>query len=444
MFDNYFGFIEMKFFGVVGYPVLHSKSPEFFNAIFAENNIDAKYTRIAAESMSEAMYLFDSIGFDGFNITTPFKEDALEFCDDLNEIAKSINAVNIISNWDGMKVGFNSDYFGVINTFKRNKIDLNNKKILLLGGGNAAKAAIYALQQYRNNTVMVSRNTVKTRSLAQKFDIKFETIQNLPNILNQFDILLSTIPNETIALKKEWFTNKELLIFDANYNKSRLSDIAKELKIKYISGLEWLVNQAFPSYKTFTGNSADYNSKLLKLITTNNKSQNNNIYLVGFMGTGKTTVGRALAEKMGKEFYDIDDMIIQDENKSIYDIFSVKGEGYFRDKETEILENLSKKSNSIISCGGGIILKKENIDLLSRNSFVIWLYADINSCLNRMKLKTRPLLANGNPYPIAQKLMKERMKFYMQVSDLLINSEKSIEKIVDRLFEEFKKSGYYD
>lgn len=434
----------MKFYGVVGYPVLHSKSPDFFNALFTESNTDAWYTRIAAETMNDAMYLFDSIGFDGFNVTTPFKEDAIEFCDDLNEIAKAINAVNTISNWDGLKVGFNTDYLGVLNTFKRNKIDLNNKKVLLLGGGNAAKAALYALKSFNANIVMVNRNTEKARTLAEKFGIKFETIQNLPNIINQYDIVLSTLPNETIALKKDWFNNPEMLIFDANYYKSKLAEIAKDNKIKYISGLEWLVNQAIPAYKTFSGNSVDYSAKLMKTIASNSKTKESNIYLVGFMGTGKTTVGRALAEKTGKNFYDIDDMIIQNENKSIFDIFSENGEEYFRDKETEFLENLSGKKNSIISCGGGIVLKLNNIDILRKNSFVIWLYSDINTCLNRMRLKTRPLLANDNPYQIAQKLMKERMKYYMKASDLLINSEKGVGKIVDRLLEEFRKSGYLE
>ncbi len=434
----------MKFYGVVGYPVLHSKSPDFFNTLFAENDIQAKYTRIAAESMSDAMYLFDSLGFDGFNITTPFKEDAVEFCDDLNEIAKYINAVNTITNWDGLKVGFNTDYLGVLNTFKRNKIDLNNKNVLLLGGGNAAKAALYALKSFTANVVMVNRNTERARNLAEKFGVQFDTIQNLPSIIYKYDIIISTLPNETIALKKEWFTNKDLLIFDANYNKSRLAEIAKELKLKYISGLEWLVNQAFPSYKTFTGNNADYNAKLIKLLSANSKSKDSNIYLVGFMGTGKTTVAKALAEKMGKEFYDIDDMIIESENRSVYDIFSEDGEEYFRDKETQYLEQLSAKSNIVVSCGGGIILRPSNIALLRKNSFVIWLYADINSCLNRIKLKTRPLLANDNPYQIAQKLLKDRTKYYMQASDLLINSEKSVQKIVERLVEEFKKSGYFE
>ncbi len=320
----------MKFYGVVGEPVLHSKSPNFFNPIFQELGIDAYYSRIAAESINDAMYLFDAIGFDGMNVTTPFKNDAINSCDELNEVARSIGAVNTILNWDGIKAGFNTDYLGVLNALKKNKVTLKGKKVLLLGGGNAAKAALYAIKDCGCETVMVNRASDKARKLAEKFSCKFESIQNLPNIIGEFDLLISTLPNEYITLKKEWFTNPNLIIFDANYSKSKFSDIAKSQKLKYISGLEWLVNQAIPALKAFSGETLEYNAKMSKNIAASVKNKNANIYLIGFMGTGKTTIGKQLANRMNKDFYDIDDIIIEREGRSIYDIFNDSGEAYFR------------------------------------------------------------------------------------------------------------------
>ncbi len=150
------------------------------------------------------------------------------------------------------------------------------------------------------------------------------------------------------------------------------------------------------------------------------------------MGTGKSTVAKSLAEKAGKTFYDIDEMIVQSEGKNIFDIFSEKGEEYFRSVESRILNEVSQKTNSVIACGGGITLREENRKILKTNSLVVWLYSDVNICLNRIKSKQRPLLAFDNPYQIARKLMKERTNHYMQTSDLLINSEKNLTKIVDR------------
>jgi shikimate dehydrogenase len=433
----------MKYFGVVGYPVLHSKSPDFFNPLFEEYGIDAHYTRIAAESINDAMYLFDAIGFDGVNVTTPFKNDAIDSCDNLNEIAKSIGAVNMISNWDGMKVGFNTDYLGVLNTLKRNKFNLKGAKVLLLGGGNAAKAALYAISGSGCELYMVNRNTEKARNLASKFKCNFETIQNLPNIIGNFDLIISTLPNETISIKKEWLNDSQAIIFDANYNRSKLADLAKASKLKYISGLEWLLNQAIPSFKAFVGESVEYNSKYIKRLSSVKDAEKSNIYMIGFMGSGKTSIGRALAEKLNRNFYDIDEMIVESEGCSVYDIFQNKGEEYFRNLETEFLEKLSKTEPCLVSCGGGIILSEVNRKLLQTNAITIWLYSELNTCLNRVKPKTRPLLAVDNPFQIAKKIFAERKDLYFSCSDLLVNSEKPLQKVIDRLFEEFTKSGYY-
>ncbi len=105
---------------------------------------------------------------------------------------------------------------------------------------------------------------------------------------------------------------------------------------------------------------------------------------------------------------------------------------------------MSLKQNVVISGGGGIILSESNRNTIKHNSFVIWLYSELNTCMNRMKLKTRPLLAVDNPFQIAKKIMNERKKLYFSCSDLIINSERPANKVTDRIFDEFKKSGYYE
>ena len=137
-------------------------------------------------------------------------------------------------------------------------------------------------------------------------------------------------------------------------------------------------------------------------------------------------------------------MIIARQGKSIYDIFNEHGEAYFRAVETEILREMSEKEGVIVSCGGGIILSNENRETIKNNSFVIWLYSELSTCINRMKLKTRPLLAVENPFQIAKLIMDQRRKLYFKCSDLLVNSERPAAKVMERIYDEFKKSGYYD
>ena len=123
---------------------------------------------------------------------------------------------------------------------------------------------------------------------------------------------------------------------------------------------------------------------------------NTNIILIGFMGSGKTTVGRELSKELDKPFIDMDEEIEKMENITISEIFKINGEKYFRDIETNFLKSF-KDTDSIISTGGGVILKEENTKLLKQLGKIIFLHADINHILNNLKEDdSRPLLQTSN------------------------------------------------
>ena len=134
-----------------------------------------------------------------------------------------------------------------------------------------------------------------------------------------------------------------------------------------------------------------------------------NIYLIGLMGSGKTTLGKVLSKKLDKHFYDSDQVIEEKLGVNVPMIFEYEGEAGFREREKDILKELVSKQNIVLATGGGIILSESNRDLLAKNGIVIYLKSNQKDLVLRMKNdKTRPLLKNGNVELIIKKLCQER------------------------------------
>ncbi|WP_320046719.1 shikimate kinase [uncultured Ilyobacter sp.] len=168
-----------------------------------------------------------------------------------------------------------------------------------------------------------------------------------------------------------------------------------------------------------------------------------NIALIGFMGSGKTTVGRQLAKALEMKFVDIDKLIAAKESKNISEIFSEKGEGYFRRLEKQIVVEESKDNNVIISTGGGVIIDNDNIKNLRKTSFVVFLDCEIECIYNRVKRrKNRPLLNVENMYETIQELYEMRKVLYKISSDFRveIDSDTNIYDTVDKIKEAYINS----
>lgn len=166
----------------------------------------------------------------------------------------------------------------------------------------------------------------------------------------------------------------------------------------------------------------------------------NNIILIGFMGAGKTTVGKEIAKSTKKQFIDTDDMIVKQMNLSINDIFERYGEQYFRSLETKLMENLSKSDvECVISCGGGMPLKEENRQLLKNIGTVVYLRTGVQAVMKRLKNdKTRPLLM-GSKDEVKEKIKqmhKERDPIYKECADFIIETGKmSVSEVCDKILE---------
>jgi shikimate kinase len=157
----------------------------------------------------------------------------------------------------------------------------------------------------------------------------------------------------------------------------------------------------------------------------------NNIILVGFMGTGKSVIGKLLAEKLNRAFVELDDLIEKKEKMPIKDIFEKKGEPYFRLVEKEIAKEASQRKNIVISAGGGAIVDEENFKNLKNSGTIICLKASPDTILKRTKgMKTRPLLNVPNPKEQIEGLLKKRESFYNKADFSIETDNLNIEEVI--------------
>ncbi len=163
---------------------------------------------------------------------------------------------------------------------------------------------------------------------------------------------------------------------------------------------------------------------------------NKNIVLIGFMGTGKSEVGKEVAERLGYGFIDTDEIIEKREMLKIPEIFDKHGESYFRNIESEVIKEVSKKDRVVISTGGGAVIKYENRENLRRNSVMVCLTASPEVIYERTRrYNSRPLLKTNEPLMKIKELLNERQEYYSQADITLDTSDKSTADIVNIILE---------
>lgn len=409
-------------YGLIGEHLGHSFSKQIQTRIAEIENVkdyDYQLVELDKEEFKEFMEKKD---FKGINVTIPYKKDVIPYLDEMDESAKAIGAVNTIINVDGKLKGYNTDFGGFLYMVKAHNVHMEGKKVLIIGNGGAC-AAVKAVCKHENakDIVIVSRSAnhgaigydeMYTSHLDADIVVNTSPVGMFPNIVNA-------------PIDVSWFHKLECVL-DVVYNPilTRLCFEAQEADIKRVIGLEMLIAQAKYTFEIFENMSFD--DSIIDEIKKEMLKDRCNIVLIGMPSAGKTTIGKMLEEKLGKEFFDLDDMIIAKAGKSIPEIFQESGEAGFRAIETEVAIEASKMNNKIIATGGGVVKHKVNMDFLRLNGITIFIDRDIDKLISSDP--NRPLSSSKQAL---QQMYKERYPLYQKYAAYIAVNNANIEETVD-------------
>lgn len=165
-----------------------------------------------------------------------------------------------------------------------------------------------------------------------------------------------------------------------------------------------------------------------------------NIYLIGYMGTGKSTVAAHMAKQHSMEVLEMDQMIVEREGMSISDIFSKRGEDYFRDVETNLLIEIQSQENRVVSCGGGVVLREQNVAEMRKGGSIVLLSAKAETILERVKDdNSRPLLQGNKNLAFINDMLEKRRPKYERAADIVIQTDgKQVSDICKEIFEQIE------
>ena len=425
-----------KLFATAGSPILHSLSPDLFNPLFARDNLPYIYTRIVAATPEEAIQFYRNLPLQGMNITTPLKTGMVKYLDTLDPAAKDLGAVNTVVAEDGGLKGYNTDPDGVVQSLKRRILNLKGVRCVVLGAGAAGRAAVHGLVREGAEVTLINRTDGKAEEVSHRLGCSWGRWKNLGDVFSRAEVLVSAVSSAETFIPEDCL-NPGIVVLEADYKNAPLAAMARRRGCLYIGGEEWLLHQAIPAFKLFTGREGDEDSLWAALSqTADRKTPKPNLALIGFMGCGKTSVGRGLAQKMNLPFVDTDQSIETEEGVSVSEIFRQRGERRFRQMESETLSCLGKQSGMVLSCGGGCVENADNRTVLANFSLVVWLWAPLGICLQRIIPGSRPLLAGADPLEKAAELLKKRIPVYAETAAMVVSAERDVKEIVEALYAE--------
>ena len=407
-------------YGLLGAHLSYSFSPEIHGE-FA----DYEYELFEKEESEIDTFLKDK-SLKAINVTIPYKKTVMKYCDEISDIAKRIDAVNVIKFEDGKLIADNTDYYGIKYMLRKGNIEILGKRVAILGDGATAKTIKVVLEDLGAKEIL---------NISRKGSIKFGEISKYDFV----DVIINATPvgmypgeaKSLIDLRK--FKNLKG-IADVVYNPSRTKFIlqGEKLGIKTINGLSMLVGQAKKAVEIFLNKEIadDKLDEVYKKIYR----QTQNIILIGMPGSGKSSIGERISKNLKRKFIDIDTEIEKHENRTIPEIFKKDGEGYFRKIEKELTYKFSRETGVIISTGGGVVLDEDNYDSLKQNGYIVLIERD----LEKLSTEGRPLSKGG--LDKLKKIKFERSDKYKRFADYKVKNI-YVPKVVEEIVRAFNENS---
>ncbi|MCI7531161.1 MAG: shikimate dehydrogenase, partial [Christensenellaceae bacterium] len=403
-------------FGLIGEKLGHSYSKEIHNLI-------ADYGYELREVKREELGAFmTERAFSGINVTIPYKKSVMDYLDVISDDAKKIGAVNTVVNRDGKLYGYNTDFYGLKALLIHNGVSVRNKKVLILGSGGTSDTAY---------NVVTGLNAKEAIRVSRTKKDGFVTYDEAARLHSDADVIINATPvgmypdDDGVPVNIGLFPSLSAVI-DAIYHplRTNLVSDAENRGIKACGGLYMLVAQAVYAAALFENKKPD--EILIDDVYGKILNDKRNIVLIGMPSSGKTTIGKALAARMGKRFADTDELIVGTTGKSIPEIFEKEGEKVFREIEKKVICDIAVNDGTVIATGGGVILDEKNVLALKRNGVIVYLDRKID---NLIATDSRPLSSNVDDL---KKLYAKRKPLYEKYAEITIDDNDDVATVVRR------------
>ena len=405
-------------FGLLGRTLGHSFSPRIHSALGNTN-----YELFEREP-SQLQEFFADPELQGINITIPYKVNALETCDVVDPRAERIGCVNTMVRKDGKWHGYNTDYDGFVFTLQHAGIDVAGKECIILGDGASSATVHVALEDLgAKNIVHLSRKTAPFYGDAPNY---YETAQIIINCTP-----IGMYPHNPANLIDITQFSKLEGVVDLIYNPRRTILLlqAEMMEIPHCDGLPFLVAQGVEAANHFQGES--FGTKEIEQILRDMRREKENIILIGMPGVGKTTVGKALGEEMGRTCVDVD----QELEKAIGDIstyITEQGEPAFREKEAEMIAKLGTQTGLVISTGGGCVTVPKNFAHLRQNGRIYQLTQPVEN------LSTTGRVLSSGGLDRLRELEEIRTPMYESFAQCIVEHHRNAPETVAAILEDFE------
>ncbi len=408
-----------KIYGLIGETLKHSWSVPIHQALGCDSY------RLYELKPEELGSFLNQNRIGGLNVTIPYKKAVIPYCASIDPYAESIGAVNtLVPDDEGKLHGFNTDALGLSYIARRSGISFQDAKVVVLGsGGTSLTARAVARNEGAREIIVISRNG----------ENNYENLSRHADA----DILINTTPVGMYPHNGECLVDLKAFsalrgVLDVVYNPARTALLlqAEELGIPHSDGLPMLVAQAVAAEEKFFDREIEDSE--IERITAMLRQDMTNIVLIGMPGSGKSTIGAALAKRTGREMIDIDAEIVKTAGCSIPEIFSREGEDVFRRLESEEVRKAGKETGRIIMTGGGVVTREENYAPLHQNGRIYQLERD----LSKLPVDGRPISQKTS----AEELYRKRAPLYAAFRDVLVDNDGSVEDTVEAIWRDFNEN----
>lgn len=443
--------------GLLGDPVEHTMSPLIHNTlsdIVGLNNVYVPF-HTRSENLESAVKGAYALNILGLNVTVPHKYEVMKYLSAIGEGGQAIGAVNTLVRTENGYKGYNTDMLGLLREVRSYGVELDGQDVIILGAGGAAKAVAYmCVSNGAGHVYILNRTVAKAQAIADHMNdffgnqsmtaMSIQDYHKLPE--KKYIVFQSTSKglyphSDEVVIEDPAFYKLISVGIDLIYKPfcTGFMSLCRQAGAKSYNGLKMLLYQGIIAYELWNDITVDEETadeiyrKLLK-------KTRDNIVLTGFMGSGKTTIGKLLSERYGYTFIDTDQYIEEKCGCTIAELFSKKGESYFRQLETDILKELNASlTHAVLSTGGGLPLREENAAELATLGTVIYLQITPEEVISRLSGdNTRPLLSGDDPEQKVRDLLTYRTPLYERAADLTIpvtklTPEYIVEEIISKL-----------